>query len=64
MIGLYDSSAGRYRKEVYARKRIDFLEKMNTYLHVYYLLQLRNLEKRAYGTFKNNISVCTLKYKF
>ncbi|KAG4097085.1 protein SEY1 [Neocallimastix lanati (nom. inval.)] len=55
-LGLYDSSAGRYRKEVYARKRIDFLEKMNTYLHVYYLLQLRNLEKRAYGTFKNNIS--------
>jgi len=55
-LGLYDSSAGRYRKEVYNRKRIDFLEKMNTYLHVYYLLQLRNLEKKAYGTFKNNIS--------
>jgi len=55
-LSLYDSSAGRYRKEVYARKRIDFLEKMNTYLHVYYLLQLRNLEKKAFGTFKNNIS--------
>jgi len=53
---LYDSSAGRYRKEVYARKRIDFLEKMNTYLHVYYLLQLRNLEKKTYSKFKNDIT--------
>jgi len=55
-LDLYDGSAGRYRKEVYIRKRTDFLEKMNTYLQVYYLLQLRNLEKKAYGTFKNNIS--------
>jgi len=53
---LYDHSAGRYRKEVYSRKRIEFIEKMNTYLHVYYLLQLRNLEKKAYSTFKINIS--------
>jgi len=53
---LYDHSAGRYRKEVYNRKRIEFIEKMNTYLHVYYLLQLRNVEKKAYADFKNKIS--------
>ncbi|ORX55242.1 root hair defective 3 GTP-binding protein [Piromyces finnis] len=53
---LYDHSAGRYRKEVYNRKRIEFIEKMNTYLHVYYLLQLRNVEKKAYADFKNKIT--------
>jgi len=53
---LYDHSAGRYRKDVYARKRVEFLDKMNTYLHVYYLLQLRNLEKKSYGSFKATIS--------
>jgi hypothetical protein len=55
-LDLYDGSAGRYRKEVYIRKRNDFLEKINTYLQVYYLLQLRNLEKKTYNFFKNKIS--------
>ncbi|KAJ3281929.1 Dynamin-like GTPase that mediates homotypic ER fusion [Borealophlyctis nickersoniae] len=52
----FDQDGSRYHKEVYQKKRKDFVEKMDSALRVYYLQQLRNLHKRALAMFNEKLA--------
>ncbi|KAI9104735.1 RHD3/Sey1 [Phlyctochytrium arcticum] len=52
----FDHDGSRYNKEVYQKKRDEFIEKMSTVLHVYYVQQLRNLHKKALQKFNDNLA--------
>ncbi|KAN0060995.1 Dynamin-like GTPase that mediates homotypic ER fusion [Thecaphora frezii] len=51
----FDKDAGRYHQEVYKRKRIDLLEKLNSTLSPFFLGQLKNLHKVILAAFKNSV---------
>lgn len=48
----FDKAASRYHAEVYKRKRLDLLEKLNSTLSPFFLGQLRNLHKSVLAAFK------------
>ncbi|TPX64263.1 hypothetical protein SpCBS45565_g06003 [Spizellomyces sp. 'palustris'] len=52
----FDKDGSRYNKEVYEKKRAEFVDKMATALHVYYVQQLRNLHKRALNVFNEKLT--------
>ncbi|PWZ03424.1 root hair defective 3 GTP-binding protein [Testicularia cyperi] len=51
----FDRDAGRYHQEVYKRKRIDLLEKLNASLSPFFLGQLKNLHRHVLHSFKQNV---------
>ncbi|KAK0542898.1 Dynamin-like GTPase that mediates homotypic ER fusion [Tilletia horrida] len=51
----FDRDASRYHQEVYKRKRIDLLEKLNSTLSPFFLGQLKNLHKAILAEFKTNV---------
>lgn len=52
----FDKAASRYHSEVYKRKRIDLLEKLNSTLSPFFLGQLRNLHKSVLAAFKSSVT--------
>ncbi|KAJ3258360.1 Dynamin-like GTPase that mediates homotypic ER fusion [Boothiomyces macroporosus] len=52
----FDKDAQRYHSETYKAKRLEFIEKMHSSLHVYFLQQLRNLHKKCIGLFQKTIA--------
>ncbi|KAK0557401.1 Dynamin-like GTPase that mediates homotypic ER fusion [Tilletia horrida] len=52
----FDRDASRYHQEVYKRKRIDLLEKLNSTLSPFFLGQLKNLHKAVLAEFKSNVT--------
>lgn len=48
----FDKAASRYHQEVYKRKRLDLLEKLNTSLSPLFIGQLKNLSKVILSNFK------------
>ncbi|SNX82793.1 probable Protein SEY1 [Melanopsichium pennsylvanicum] len=51
----FDRDASRYHPEVYKRKRIDLLEKLNSSLSPFFLGQLKNLHRHMLASFKSNV---------
>lgn len=51
----FDRDASRYHQEVYKRKRIDLLEKLNSSLSPFFLGQLKNLHRHILQSFKKNV---------
>ncbi|KAL9936593.1 hypothetical protein V8E36_004661 [Tilletia maclaganii] len=51
----FDRDASRYHQEVYKRKRIELLDKLNSTLLPFFLGQLKNLHKAVLAEFKNNV---------
>ncbi|KAJ9477321.1 Protein SEY1 [Pseudozyma hubeiensis] len=51
----FDRDASRYHPEVYKRKRIDLLEKLNSSLSPFFLGQLKNLHRSLLASFKQNV---------
>lgn len=51
----FDKDASRYHAEVYKRKRIELLEKLNSALSPFVLGQLKNLHKRVLSHFKSSL---------
>ena len=51
----FDKDAGRYHQEVYKRKRLDLLEKLNSTLSPFFIGQLKNLHKLILNAFKANV---------
>lgn len=51
----FDKEASRYHAEVYKRKRLDLLDKLNTALLPLFLGQLKNLHKTILASFKKSI---------
>ncbi|KAI8905926.1 RHD3/Sey1 [Gorgonomyces haynaldii] len=49
----FDTDAGRYNPQVFKEKRAEFKSRMFAMLHVYFVLQLRNLHKQALGLFES-----------
>ncbi|KAL1919515.1 uncharacterized protein VTP21DRAFT_2208 [Calcarisporiella thermophila] len=43
----FDKDASRYHAEVYKRKRREILNKMNASLHVFFLAQLKNVQRKV-----------------
>ncbi|KAE8227070.1 hypothetical protein CF319_g419 [Tilletia indica] len=52
----FDRDASRYHQEVYKKKRIDLLEKLNSTLLPFFLGQLKNLHKTVLSEFKSNVT--------
>ncbi|KAJ3273763.1 Dynamin-like GTPase that mediates homotypic ER fusion [Terramyces sp. JEL0728] len=52
----FDKDAQRYHTDTYKAKRTEFIEKMHSSLHVYFLQQLRNLHKKCIGLFQKTIA--------
>lgn len=51
----FDKEASRYHAEVYKRKRVELLEKLNSTLSPLFLGQLKNLHKTVLASFKTSI---------
>ncbi|SPO21462.1 probable Protein SEY1 [Ustilago trichophora] len=51
----FDRDASRYHQEVYKRKRVDLLEKLNSSLSPFFLGQLKNLHRHVLQSFKHNV---------
>lgn len=51
----FDRDASRYHQDVYKRKRIDLLEKLNGSLSPFFLGQLKNLHRHILQSFKQNV---------
>lgn len=51
----FDKAASRYHPEVYKRKRLDLLEKLNSSLSPFFLGQLKNLHKSVLAMFKSSV---------
>ncbi|CAO1629264.1 unnamed protein product [Jaminaea pallidilutea] len=52
----FDRAASRYHADVYQRKRLDLMEKLNSTLSPFYLGQLKNLHKAALTSFKTAVT--------
>lgn len=52
----FDKAASRYHAEVYKRKRLDLLEKLNSTLSPFFLGQLKNLHKAVLANFKASVT--------
>ncbi|KAJ3187356.1 Dynamin-like GTPase that mediates homotypic ER fusion [Gaertneriomyces sp. JEL0708] len=52
----FDKDASRYNKDVYQKKRGEFIDKMSKVLQVYFVQQLRNLHKRALALFQQTLT--------
>ncbi len=51
----FDRDASRYHQEVYKRKRVDLLEKLNSSLSPFFLGQLKNLHRHMLQNFKRSV---------
>ncbi|KAJ1034621.1 hypothetical protein NDA18_001477 [Ustilago nuda] len=51
----FDRDAGRYHQDVYKRKRLDLLDKLNSCLSPFFLGQLKNLDRHMLQSFKKNV---------
>ncbi|SAM78736.1 related to SEY1-GTPase with a role in ER morphology [Ustilago bromivora] len=51
----FDRDAGRYHQDVYKRKRLDLLDKLNSCLSPFFLGQLKNLHRHMLQSFKKNV---------
>lgn len=51
----FDKAASRYHAEVYKRKRLDLLEKLNSTLSPFFLGQLKNLHKKVVAFFRASV---------
>ncbi|KAJ1019402.1 hypothetical protein NDA16_004519 [Ustilago loliicola] len=51
----FDRDASRYHQDVYKRKRVDLLEKLNSSLSPFFLGQLKNLHRHILQSFKKNV---------
>ncbi|CDR99977.1 hypothetical protein [Sporisorium scitamineum] len=51
----FDRDASRYHQDVYKRKRLDLLEKLNGALSPFFLGQLKNLHRHVLQSFKQNV---------
>lgn len=51
----FDREASRYHAEVYKKKRIELLDKLNAALSPYFLGQLKNLHKTILSSFKSSV---------
>lgn len=51
----FDKEASRYHADVYKKKRVELLEKLNSALSPIFLGQLRNLHKTILASFKSSI---------
>ena len=51
----FDRDASRYHQDVYRRKRLDLLDKLNGALSPFFLGQLKNLHRHMLSSFKHNV---------
>lgn len=51
----FDRDASRYHQEVYKRKRLDLMDKLNSSLSPFFLGQLKNLHRHILQSFKKNV---------
>ncbi|CEH16881.1 protein sey1 [Ceraceosorus bombacis] len=51
----FDKDASRYHQEVYKRKRVELLDKLNAALSPFFLGQLKNLHKVVLATFRTSV---------
>ena len=51
----FDRDASRYHQEVYKRKRLDLLDKLNSALSPFFLGQLKNLHRHTLQHFKHSV---------